>query len=265
VILSDDGGESWWQAAVPVSSDLTAVWFASPARGWAVGHDGVVLATRDGGLGWERQLDGRRLEGRLGRRGVDESFLDVWFEDERSGFAVGAHGLVVRTADGGETWTPWRGRVDNPRVLHLYAMRPAGGEVWAVGELGLVLRLDRQRGRLEAVPVPYAGSFFGVVGDERTAVAFGLRGTALRTRDGGASWARVETGVEEALTGGAALPDGRLVLVTASGRVLASDDGGATFRLAGGSAGAPASGVAPAGRGAVAVVGAAGVRLERLR
>src|SRR3977135_3294331 len=43
VLLSDDDGTSWRQAAVPVSVDLTAVHFASPQRGWAVGHDGAIL------------------------------------------------------------------------------------------------------------------------------------------------------------------------------------------------------------------------------
>jgi Uncharacterized protein related to plant photosystem II stability/assembly factor len=49
ILYSDDGGSSWRQAEVPVSSDLTAVRFATPQDGWAVGHDGVVLHSADGG------------------------------------------------------------------------------------------------------------------------------------------------------------------------------------------------------------------------
>ena len=171
-----------------------------------------------------------------------------------------------RSIDGGVTWAPWRGRTENPRGLHLYAIRRVAGDVWAVGEQGLVLRLDPARGRFAAVRVPYAGSFFGLAGNDRTVIAFGLRGHAFRSRDRGASWHRVETGVDEALTGAAAMPDGRMVLVTAAGRVLVSDDEGASFRLAPeGRGAAPASGVAPAGADAVAVVGAAGVSIARLR
>ena len=58
IIFSHDGGESWVQADVPVSSDLVAVSFASELQGWAVGHDGVVVHTDDGGLTWTLQLDG---------------------------------------------------------------------------------------------------------------------------------------------------------------------------------------------------------------
>ena len=49
IVVSTDGGANWKQSAVPVSSDLTAVYFVDEKRGWAVGHDGVVLHTDDGG------------------------------------------------------------------------------------------------------------------------------------------------------------------------------------------------------------------------
>src|SRR4029077_14681745 len=40
IVVSSDGGKTWKQASVPVSSDLTAVFFADGMNGWAVGHDG---------------------------------------------------------------------------------------------------------------------------------------------------------------------------------------------------------------------------------
>src|SRR5262245_9614082 len=60
IVYSDDQGATWKQAAVPISSDLTAVYFANDKNGWAVGHDGVILATDNGGDKWTLQLDGRR-------------------------------------------------------------------------------------------------------------------------------------------------------------------------------------------------------------
>ena len=61
VVFSDDNGQSWHQASVPVSVSLTAVQFVDAQQGWAVGHAGVVLATRDGGEHWTLQLDGVRV------------------------------------------------------------------------------------------------------------------------------------------------------------------------------------------------------------
>ena len=39
---------------------------------------------------------------------------------------------------------------DNPKSLHLYAVRRIGGELFAVGEQGLALKLDRDSGRFAA-------------------------------------------------------------------------------------------------------------------
>ena len=60
VLVSDDGGKSWRQSSVPVSSDLTSVFFVDERKGWAVGHDGVILHTSNAGATWSRQLDGHR-------------------------------------------------------------------------------------------------------------------------------------------------------------------------------------------------------------
>ncbi|HEY7725246.1 MAG TPA: YCF48-related protein [Anaeromyxobacteraceae bacterium] len=284
VLVSDDGGRSWAPSPAPVSTDLNAVAFPSPDRGWAVGHDGVVLATADAGRSWSKQLDGRQVgalllghhAGRggadgtlrqvraLAAQGADQPLLDVWFEDERTGFAVGAFNLVLRTEDGGRSWAPWLHRTENPRGLHLYAIRRVAGDLWIAGEQGLVLRLDAAGRRFRAVPVPYRGSFFGVAGSGRTVIAYGLRGTALRSRDRGATWQRVDTGVEVALTGAASMPDGRIALVAQSGQVLVSSDDGESFQPAG-RGGSPASSAAAAGAGTLVIVGAAGVRVEPLR
>jgi photosystem II stability/assembly factor-like uncharacterized protein len=257
---SDDGGRTWTQAPVPVRSDLTAVRFASADRGWAVGHDGVVLATADGGRSWAKQLDGRGL----GLPLSETSLLDVWFDDEQAGWAVGAFGLVVRTADGGRTWTRWAEPSDDRRGLHLYAIRRVAGDLYAAGEQGLVLKLDPGARRFRRLAVGYGGSLFGIVGQGGAVVVFGLRGSALRSEDRGASWRRLETGVEAALTAGTELPGGRIALASQAGQVLLGAGGGGPLRLARPGPAPPVSAIAPAGPGALVLVGAAGARVEPL-
>ncbi|WP_223793059.1 WD40/YVTN/BNR-like repeat-containing protein [Marinobacter sp. F4216] len=58
IIFSDDQGQSWTQAEVPVSVTLTSLDFASETHGWAVGHSGVVLHSDDAGESWEVQITG---------------------------------------------------------------------------------------------------------------------------------------------------------------------------------------------------------------
>lgn len=276
IIISKDEGKTWSQVAVPVSSDLVAVHFPTATQGWAVGHDGVILSSNDGGASWVKQLDGR-LAGKLmaehyaasdpklaeeGKRfaeqGADKPFLDVWFENERIGYVVGAFNLIFRTGDAGKTWQPWFDRSDNPRLLHLYAIRPVGDEVYVVGEQGLVMKLDRTTGRFNTLATPYKGTFFGVIGNKAAVIAYGLRGNVFRSTDGGANWTRVETGLQVSLTGSVVTTDGRLLLVSQAGQVLASSDDGASFKPVALDRAVAASSLLPSGENSVVVAGPRG-------
>jgi photosystem II stability/assembly factor-like uncharacterized protein len=286
VVYSDDAGANWQQADVPVSSDLVAVSFPSPSVGWAVGHDGVILHTNNSGATWSRQLDGRRagelmLEAypedasakdadhaaalhetaqRFAAQGAENPFLDVWFADEHDGYVVGAFGTILHTTNAGATWQPWLHAVDNPGGLHLYAIRNAGADVYIVGEQGLVLHLDRMTARFERLELPYKGTLFGVIGDDRSVVVFGLRGTVLRSIDRGASWQPIVTGLQVGMTGGSVGADGRFVIVSQAGHVLASDDAGESFALQPVQQPLPAAAVVAANGGALIVAGPRGVR-----
>jgi photosystem II stability/assembly factor-like uncharacterized protein len=261
IVYSDDHGKRWTQALVPVSSDLVAVQFPTPRQGWAVGHDGVVLHSEDGGADWSLQLDGRaaarllrdyvkadanandaqRAEARrVSAQGPDKPFLDVCFEDGRQGFVVGAFNLIFHTGDGGKSWQPWNDRIDNPGGLHLNAIRVIGDDVFIAGEQGLLLRLDRVKQRFETMPTPYCGSYFGLIGQNGALVAYGLRGNAYRSMDRGQSWRKIETGVQLGLTAATLTTDGRMVLVSQAGQLLVSDDAGASFHLQNPAASGPA-------------------------
>lgn len=282
IIYSDDGGQRWTQARVPVRSDLVAVTFISPRKGWAVGHDGVVLASDDGGASWRKQLDGRQAaqqlkaladtlsatQGdarliaelqRMAEQGADKPFLDVWFQDEATGYVVGAFGLIFRTTDGGGSWQPWLDHADNPGLRHLYAIDSIGDEVFAVGEQGLLLKLDKTSGHFRALASPYKGSFFGVTGHAGMVLAYGLRGNLFRSTDGGARWQKIETATLAGLTGGQVLASGDVVLVSQGGEVLRSRDNGASFGRMTPPQRFSYTGLTPTANGALAITGLRGV------
>jgi photosystem II stability/assembly factor-like uncharacterized protein len=294
VLLSDDLGASWRQAAVPVSSDLVAVVFPTATQGWAVGHDGVVLRSQDAGATWTRVLDGRMagdamveyyqreaaaaadskraaalLEEakRFAAQGAENPFLDVGFENEKTGYLVGAFGLALRTTDGGASWQPLLHATDNPKALHLYAVRAVAGDVYLCGEQGLLLKLDRQGangGQFRAIELPYKGTLFGVTGNQRAVVVHGLRGTVLRSADAGRSWQPVNTGLQVGLTGSSVDAEGRIVIVSQAGHVLVSRDDGASFALAKIDKPTPAAAVAIVGKSALVVGGPRGVAAQTL-
>lgn len=287
IIYSDDKGNSWLQSKVSLSEDLTAVSFPTPKQGWAVGHDGVVLHSADGGVTWTKKLDGygacrimnkyykeHPVSGKLQtdiqfmiEQGPVYPFLDVWFENESVGFIVGAFNLIFHTRDGGKSWEPWFDRTDNPGGMHLYSIRPVGKDVFISGEQGLVLKLDSQAKRFRAQKTPYNGTFFGIVGKPGALVAFGMRGNIFRSGDGGASWQKVNTGVQAAILGGTVKNDGSIILVSQSGNVLLSKNNGESFtevnRVAG--LGIPAHAVAVADDNTLVVAGWFGVKIQKIQ
>ncbi|HUP07718.1 MAG TPA: YCF48-related protein [Caldimonas sp.] len=244
IALSDDGGKSWRQARVPVSVGLTAVAFTTSQAGWAVGHAGVVLRTADGGENWSKELDGIKVAqivagslpagasservDHLLAEGPDKPFLDVHFRTADDGFVVGAFGLMLRTRDGGKTWTSLTLEVPNPNALHLYAIRPAGGSLYVAGEQGLVLRSDDGGVTFTAVATPYRGSWFTVVGDSSGKVLLaGLRGNAFFTTDRGATWQPAGLSVPVSVTAAVLAPDGHLLIANQGGQIFAADAIGA--------------------------------------
>jgi photosystem II stability/assembly factor-like uncharacterized protein len=287
ILYSDDAGQSWQQASVPVSSDLNAVHFPTAQQGWAVGNDGVVLHSSDGGASWVRQLDGRQIgeqvlahyqalasaepdneqweqfvaEGqRLLDEGADKPFLDVWFVDARRGYVVGVFNLILRTLDGGRTWSPLQDRTDNPQSLHLNTIAAVGDDLYLAGEQGLLLKWDSIQQRFAALPSPYQGTWFGLIGNRNELLAYGLRGHVFRSTDAGQSWSQVDTGLPVSITAATLDGAGRFWLFSQAGHNLLGQDGGSRFKIVPRETLAPVTGAATDSAGNLVLVGERGVR-----
>lgn len=87
----------------PGDAAIRAMQFVDEREGWAVGDDGVIWHSIDGGLEWERQ-----------NSGVRASLRGVHFASPYTGWVVGrlelpggvSRGVVLATTDGGLKWTP---------------------------------------------------------------------------------------------------------------------------------------------------------------
>jgi len=261
--------------------------FSTPAQGWAVGNDGVVLHSSDAGATWKKQLDGRQIgallvkhytalasaepgneqwpqlamEGqRLVDQGADKPLLDVWFANERTGYVVGVFNLILRTDDGGQTWTPFQDRTDNPQGFHLNAIASTGDALYIAGEQGLLLKWDDSAQRFNAVPTPYQGSFFGVLGKPGEVLVYGLRGNVLRSTDGGQSWTALDSGLHVSITAGLIDARGNYRLFTQGGQMLVSQGTGAQMHLVRQPAPTPVAGAAQSTDGALVLAGSRGAR-----
>ena len=214
ILVSSDGGSSWTQAKVPTRALLTGVYLHDSQLGWAVGHDAVVLRTRDGGVSWERVHYAPEHERPL---------LDVWFKDKERGLATSAYGELLATSDGGDSWQsrPIRDGDD----FHLNQIAAAAdGALYIAGEAGHLYRSDDSGATWLALPSPYAGSFFGLLPlSEGPVLAFGLRGRLFSSADRGRSWTAIETGTEATLLCGLQIAPGRFVVAGMEGTLVWRD------------------------------------------
>lgn len=251
VLVSEDDGASWVQSPAPTRATLTGVHFHDAERGWAVGHDAVILRTLDGGRSWQ-QVHAAPEE--------ERPLLDVWFRDATNGFAIGAYGYFLVTGDGGESWTAGKVSEDDFHLNHISSA--GGGRLYIAAEAGFLYRSDDAGKTWGELPSPYEGSFFGTLALGRDALlAFGLRGHLFRSDDAGESWRTLDTGTESLLTGALRAPDGTVLVAGLAGALLASADDGETFdaRAHGDRHGIMALTLAP--DGAVVVVGEGGARI----
>jgi len=210
VLLSDDFGASWRQARdVPTQTTLTAVTFLGPQKGFAVGHDRVILKTEDGGESWSMRYVDVEKGGPL---------FTVAFPDEKRGLAMGGFGLVLESSDGGWRWRERplrRGEVDD---LSLNKILDAGDSVYVAADHG---RLYRQTGDDSGfVPgqAPTEAAFWDVIAlADGSIIACGAQGEVWRTRRDLASWTELEAPPARGFTAMTLTLDGRLALAGLDG------------------------------------------------
>jgi photosystem II stability/assembly factor-like uncharacterized protein len=149
ILHTSDGGASWQrQAAVGCcwERNLSTLDAVSPSLAWAggVGSQHTALGelkyvTRDGGGTWTSVPDSSN----------GTSLNDIQFLDASIGFAVGYAGSIIRTSDGGATWTvdetarwadiPDHTSSEKPTMLGVFMRDATTG--WAVGDSGTILHL----------------------------------------------------------------------------------------------------------------------------
>ena len=139
LILSTTDRGVTWRRTVRGGLTLNGVMFAGTRDGWAVGEGGAILGTHDRGVSWfiVPSITGQALKG-------------LWRVDAETAVAVGAQGVVPRTAA-----TP-------------------DSVAWVLGNVGSLNQLEG---------VCLADTLTGF------AVGLNGTGAVLRTSDGGETWA----------------------------------------------------------------------------
>jgi photosystem II stability/assembly factor-like uncharacterized protein len=179
-----DGTLSWVRAdSVFASQNLYDVTFdhSDSLIGWAVGQNGVILRTVNGGVRWEKQF----IPG-------GQTLRAVSFSSTRDGWAVGDNGVIAGTHDRGLSWFVVQPAVTAENLLAVW--RASGLRALAVGVRGVTPRTwvppaDSIQWKLENAGASYQLS--GVCFGDSIAYAVGSIGGAgavERSDDFGVSW-----------------------------------------------------------------------------
>ncbi len=205
-----------------LGAELADVFFLDAERGWAVGDRGVIWHTDNAGTHWRMQPSGVgcRLE-------------SICFIDANHGWAVGgwsspythtSHGVLLRTTDGGVTWS--RERKSNlPRLTQIKMFGQRG---WAIGQSsvhegparypsGVFQTLDAGRSWKSVATSGHGGWLAGAFRDPTAATLIGPEGQMAMIRGGQfTAHRKLDT----------LLHSGRAVALAKAERVYFAGDGG---------------------------------------
>lgn len=177
ILESSDTGKTW------VSREIGSMYaldldFLNNTTGYAVGMQGAIYKTVNGGLLWETQSSNtiRWLYG-------------VDFVNENVGVAVGEWGEVVKTTNGGATWTV----CNSTTLADLRDVYCKTDQIWfAVGEAGRIIKTT-DAGTTWADVISNTELLLVAIHFVNENIGFMLNsyGGIIKTTDGGNTWTSV--------------------------------------------------------------------------
>jgi len=157
---------------------------------------------------------------------------DVHFIDSTNGIAVGERGTIIRTTDGGQSWT-----ISHNTAIVDYASvdYSSANTGIIVGEDGVILHtidggsswIDRHTTNVKTLNGVAFSDLSNVVAVGRYII--GKNGVILRSTDGGSTWSLVNREVTYPLNDVDFLDDHRGIAVGDGGIVLSTSDGGISW------------------------------------
>ena len=143
ILASRDRGATWQETSLGEDAMLTTIQFLDGEHAVISGEFGLFLTTADGGAHW---VPGTRIS--------DDFYpYAALFSDPSTGSVSGLGGVIVHTVDGGRTWTRELNRTGAP----MYGVVGHGGETWALGVNGLVLKRTQREWMptAQGLPAPW--------------------------------------------------------------------------------------------------------------
>jgi photosystem II stability/assembly factor-like uncharacterized protein len=183
VLLTTDGGISFPLIA-PLSGEFRDLTFSDALHGWAVGKDGAVNYTIDGGQTWNNQ-----------NAGTGQDLECIAFADNTLGLTVGTNSVARLTSNGGSNWS--NAGVNGDEDFAAVAF-PDINHAWIAGGGGEIFATTNGCASWSPQFPPVEEDFLCMSFiDASTGFIAGDNGTIISTENGGENWTLNSTTVSE--------------------------------------------------------------------
>ena len=239
IYLTRDGGSNWTRQPINVPFQLFGLAAVSREAAFVVGDNRTFYETVDG-REWGPIQDPRSETGSEERIHTDDttelamtSYAVEFAPDGKTGWLVGDLSKVIKTEDGGRTWTSYSKKAQDASLQTLHGLDVLSADaMFAVGQSGAAVKtLDGG----ESWTLMETGSFEELndvefAADEQSGWIVGSSGAVFVTTNGGGSWVQQVSNASGAdLYALAVSSPSEAWIAGSGGTLLRTEDGGITW------------------------------------
>jgi len=210
--------QDWNTQESPIDHSLMGVHFPTDRKGWAVGENGTIINTVNGGNVWKSQLSFS-----------NEFLTDVHFVNESTGWVSGRNGTLLRTINGGSTWTSSNTGTNHDLVGVHFVNNTTG---WVVGQNGTILKTTNAGVSWNSQSLGISTYFTDVFFlNDQLGWVVGTGGAVYQTLNGGTLWKVKATGTTANLTAAHFVDQNNGWAVGQNGTILKTINGGSNWTI----------------------------------
>jgi len=275
------------------NKNLNDVKFVGEDSVWAVGDDGLIIHSSDGGFTWINQRHSSSSYRDLNQvffinwltgwavgdygsilsttdggfswkkqtSNTGEHLYGIHFIDQKNGWIVGGNGVLLQTTDGGKTWLKKVSGTDNDLISVFFIDSQVGWvieEYYYYGTKGKI-RYTTDGGMTWSVQYTASRYLTSITfADSLNGWAVGYSGHVVSTTDGGTSWTTQTSGTYANFYATCFIDEKTGWAVGENGRIIYTSDGGTTWEFQSSGTGNNLYGVAITKSGKGLVVGGYG-------
>lgn len=201
-----------WAYRAPGEPNLTAI-LEAHGHLIAVGEQGTILLSQDGGRSWDRHV-------------IDTHPLRSLARKDSTTMVVGGEGTILMSDDFGATWH----RGESPVVSDLSSVATSNNSFWIAGSGGVLMK-SHSGNHWTSVKIPSLGADLtatAVSRDDKIILTATSRGLIFRSDDGGSTWKETTTNLTSSIFCITFVND-TAIATTENGILLRSDNQGMTW------------------------------------